>query len=277
MPQSAGASLTKGRPSLDVSRGTDTGTPGRGVSPEPGARREAMLAPVEAARDVEREVRDEQERAEARVTGLKKSLADLSGFSNTTTRRLDETYYAVLEKTSALQGTITAMRELAILSREIRVVFETESQEMVRDVQGQVDSIGQFEEQEKRIGDLQGRIEAGRNKIQALSGRVDVVKERIEGWERADREWQEKTRKRLKSMWIVMSVVFAVLMLLLVAARYTAPEGDAAAVGRFSLFGGDANDSNQSRAFGDGKPAGLGLWKKRAGEQEDRLRFLDEL
>ncbi|KAM0280741.1 hypothetical protein ACHAQH_003911 [Verticillium albo-atrum] len=273
--QSASASLSnRGRPSLDVSRAEAGTTPGRGVSPEPG-RREGMLIAGEDGRDVEREVREEQERAEARVAGLKKSLADLSGFSNTTTRRLDETYYAVLEKTSALQGTVTAMRELAILSREIRGVFETESQEMVRDVQGQVDSLGEFEEQEKRIGDLQGRIEAGRKKIQALSGRVDVVKERVEGWERADREWQEKTRKRLKSMWIVMSVVFAVLVLLLVGARYNAP--DSMAVGKSSLFGNKTDDGNHSSISGDGEQPGLGLWKKRAEQQEDRLRFLDEL
>ncbi|CRK37186.1 hypothetical protein BN1723_004251 [Verticillium longisporum] len=204
-----------------------------------------------------------------------KSLADLSGFSNTTTRQLDETYYAVLEKTSALQVTVTAMRELATLSREIKGVFEAESQEMVRDVQAQVDSLGQFEEQKKRIVDLQGRIEAGRNKIQALSGRVDVVKERIEGWEKADREWQEKTRKRLKSLWIVMSVVFALLVLLLVGAKYAAP--DTMAVGKHSLSGDDANESNYSGAEGSDDEPGLGLWEKRTDVQEDRLHFLDEL
>ncbi|KAG7133728.1 hypothetical protein HYQ45_008157 [Verticillium longisporum] len=274
-PQSAGPLLSnRGRPSLDVSRAETGTTLGRGVSPEPG-RRDGMLAASEVGRDVEKEVKEQNEKAEARVTGLKKSLADLSGFSNTTTRQLDETYYAVLEKTSALQVTVTAMRELATLSREIKGVFEAESQEMVRDVQAQVDSLGQFEEQKKRIVDLQGRIEAGRNKIQALSGRVDVVKERIEGWEKADREWQEKTRKRLKSLWIVMSVVFALLVLLLVGAKYAAP--DTMAVGKHSLSGDDANESNYSGAEGSDDEPGLGLWEKRTDVQEDRLHFLDEL
>lgn len=229
--------------------------------------------------------------------GLGKSLADLNTFSNDTTRRLDETYYAVLEKTSALQSTISAMKELAILSRDIKDEFEKQSDEMVQDVQGQLDTLGGFEEQEKRIGGLQERIRTGRNKIHGLSERVDVVRRRVEGWEKADLEWRQRTRKRLRNVWIIMSVVFATLVLLLVGAKYAppsemadldgqgaAPDGSDGPSPSFSLQRGSVRGKEESqsrlRVASDGhidERPGLPLWKEGRANGEDRLHFLDEL
>lgn len=101
--------------------------------------------------------------------------------------------------------------------------FTKESDELVRDIQRQVDSVGQFDEQEKKIKLLQKRIHKGRTRIQGLSERVDIVRERVEGWERADKGWQERTRKRLKIIWIIMSVIFFAMILLFLSAQYVAP------------------------------------------------------
>ncbi|KAK2020202.1 hypothetical protein LZ32DRAFT_547168, partial [Colletotrichum eremochloae] len=186
------------------------------MSPPPGRKRKVDKAAMLLV---------EKNRTASRVTGLKNSLVELSGFSTATTRRLDETYYSVLEKKSMLQGTIAAIQELAAASRQLTGEFEEQAEEMARDVAAQLDQFGQFGEQETRIGSLQSRIETGRARIQGLSGRVDAVRRRIEGWENADREWQEKTRKRLRTMWIVMSVVFAVLIMLFVGAHYLGGAG----------------------------------------------------
>ena len=151
--------------------------------------------------------------------GLKKSLVDLNSISNATTRRLDDTYYAVLEKLSTLQGTIIAMKELALMSQETTRTFESESEELVGDMKSQLDVMGQFETQQERIDSLQSRIYAGRHRVQELSERVDVVRERIEGWENADRAWQGKTRKRLKAIWIIMSILILIMILILLSGQ----------------------------------------------------------
>ena len=111
--------------------------------------------------------------------------------SNTTTQRLDETLYSVLEKMSVLQSTVTAMTELAETSHGILETFDRETEELARDVQSQLETLGHFEGHEKKIQDLQARIQVGREKIEKLSARVDVVNGRISGWEKADLEWQE--------------------------------------------------------------------------------------
>lgn len=153
-------------------------------------------------------------------SGLKQALVELNAFSTLTTRRLDDTYYSVLEKLGALQGTVMAMKELAAMSQELNASFDDDAEELVKDVESQLDAFGNFDEQEKRIQMLQSRIHDGREKIQRLSERVDVVRERVEGWERADREWQERTRKRLRMIWLVMSFLICLLIALLVSAQY---------------------------------------------------------
>lgn len=155
---------------------------------------------------------------------------DLGKFSTTTTRRLDDTYYAVLEKLGMLQGTIAAFKELADNSQELNDAFKIEFRKVTADVGSQLDAFGQFDDHQQRIEDLQGRIQTGREKVQALSERVGVVQKRIEGWERADKEWQERTRKRLKVIWLIMSTLVFIVALLFVSAKYGLGSIDASSI-----------------------------------------------
>jgi hypothetical protein len=209
----------------------------------------------------------------------------LNTLSNNTTRRLDNTYYSVLEKLSLLQNTISSLKELAGLTRELNEEFKNESEEIVGDIRVQLDGFQGFEEQEKRIADLQARIVQGRDKIKILGGRVDVVRERVEGWEKAEFEWQEKTRKRLRVLWTLMSIV-AVIVIALVVFRHTParnhphlPEGMNASTlaDKIPSFEQIANDTvNLTRKTVD---ALEGLKDRDGEELEDdpRLRIFDEL
>ncbi|KAI8966033.1 hypothetical protein F5Y11DRAFT_311207 [Daldinia sp. FL1419] len=164
--------------------------------------------------------REQKERVESSLAGLRKSLVELGNFSTATTMRLDETYYSVLERLGILQSTLVSLKELTSMSQELDESFKAESQGLVDELEQQAGSFGHFDDQQRRIEELQGRIHAGRDTVETLSKRVDVVRERIEGWERADMEWQEKTRKRLKIIWIITSVVIFSLILILVVAQY---------------------------------------------------------
>jgi hypothetical protein len=151
---------------------------------------------------------------------LSNALISLNTLSNNTTRRLDNTYYSVLENLSMLQNTISSLKELAGIARELNGEFKSESEEIVGDIRIQLDGFEGFEKQEKKIAGLQARIVQGRDRIKVLGGRVDVVRDRVEGWEKAEFEWQEKTRKRLRVLWTVMSIC-AVLVVALVGFQYT--------------------------------------------------------
>jgi len=162
----------------------------------------------------------EQQRATARESGLQRSLAELESFATSAIKQLDDTYYSFLEKLGALQGTLVALKELSERSRQVNESFRREADDLVTDISAQLDTFGQFEDQQRRIESLQSRIQAARDLIKSLSERVDAVSVRIEGWERADREWQEKTRKRLKAIWVVTSVVFFLMLSAFIGSQY---------------------------------------------------------
>jgi hypothetical protein len=226
------------------------------------------------------------------LSGLKKSLADLSEFSTATMRRLDDTYFAVLEKMSVLQTTILGLKELAIMSQNVNKTLKKESHGVVEEVTDQLDTFGNFESHERRIENLQGRIQVGRAKIKTLSERVDVVRQRVEGWERADRDWQERTRKRMKAIWIVISCVFFAMLLLYVSAQYTSPILQASSPSDYitpssglnitnsgatdsrELMNDTADNADNADTADTAVPR---LWKEKREATEDRLHIFDEL
>ncbi|KAJ3505282.1 hypothetical protein NM208_g16212 [Fusarium decemcellulare] len=205
------------------------------ISPDQSRRPSIMLAreeenrsgngavPAEPAVKKEEKLVEEQAKTSSQVEGLKKSLAELGTFSTSTAQRLDETYYAVLEKVSSLQSTVSALKELAEESQSIHNNFERESREIENDITAQIASMGQFKEHQENIEGLQTRVQDGRARIRALSDRVDIVRERVELWERLDKESQDKTRLRLRAIMICMSVIALTMLVLLFGAQYVSP------------------------------------------------------
>ncbi|PSR97492.1 hypothetical protein BD289DRAFT_425625 [Coniella lustricola] len=168
----------------------------------------------------------ERVKAAARTAGLRNSLVTLTTFSSTTNRRLDEAYYTVLQKLTALQNTILALKELAGASAATSDGFSADAQSVLTEAQSQLDALGDFSEQQDRVQALQDRVHGGRERIAALSERVDVVRRRVEKWERADREWQERTRRKLKIVWGVVLGLGLLFLVLYLGARFYAPEID---------------------------------------------------
>ncbi|KAL6403620.1 hypothetical protein AUP68_12978 [Ilyonectria robusta] len=128
---------------------------------------------------------------------------------------------------SSLQHTVAALKDMAETSRNIHNDFDKDSKEIECDITLQIASMGQFEEQEASIESLQTRIQDGRAKIRSLSDRVEVVRQRVEGWERLDKVSQEKTRRRLKAITICMSVVTLAMILIYVFGVQYAPPSTA--------------------------------------------------
>ncbi|KAK6843566.1 hypothetical protein PG987_004426 [Apiospora arundinis] len=209
VPQSAAPTLQMpARASLDFPRSEGV-TPYMLSSAEQSRRASMLFQGTEdigtlataAAAVREKQLQTEKERAASRTAGLKKSLTDLNTFSTDTMRRLDDTYYAVLEKLSTLQSTLVAMKELACMSQETKDVFRKDAQELVTEVETQLDSFGQFDEQEERIEALKSRILTGRQKVQSLSERMgpcpDTGRELGQGRQRLARADPEAPPGRL--------------------------------------------------------------------------------
>ncbi|KAL8387780.1 hypothetical protein RB595_009677 [Gaeumannomyces hyphopodioides] len=204
------------RPSILAASASDD-APSRPSPPAPSAA-------LERRPDKDEDLATDREKAQATAAGLQTAVADLNIASTSTARRLDDAYTSVMDKLGTLSGTAAALEELREAWRDAADGFSRETDELVADVSAQIDGLGTFDSQRRLIESLQSRIHDGRERIQQLSGRVDAVHERIEGWERADREWQERTRRRLKTVWVVTSVLILVLLVfLLVVAGHDVP------------------------------------------------------
>ncbi|KAK7421947.1 hypothetical protein QQX98_001941 [Neonectria punicea] len=243
-------------------------------APNPGS-------PLEYKASKEERFQEEREKTSSQVEALKQSLVDLGAFSTSASRRLDDTYYAVLEKMSSLSHTVSALKDLAETSRNIHADFVKDSKQLEDDITMQVESLGQFEEQEASIESLQTRIQDGRAKIRSLSDRVEVVRRRVEGWEQLDKVSQEKTRRRLKAISICMSVVMlAMILLFFFGSQYAHPSSSfresepriAESIIESRKEAGHTNLPVESHKEDEGT-----YLRKMPVDAEERLRVFDEL
>ncbi|KAF2132813.1 hypothetical protein P153DRAFT_364080 [Dothidotthia symphoricarpi CBS 119687] len=181
--------------------GNDNGKDGDAIS----SRRPVRLE------DVEREGR----RVEARERSLRTALQSLSDKSLKTSRRLDDTYYSILEKVSALRQTIGMMQELSGLTRELHTNFETDAEELVEEVKGQYDGFDKFEVQQEQVTALEERIRAGREKADALTRRLADAKEKVDKRAEAEAQWEARTSRHLHIFWGILASITAFLVLLM--------------------------------------------------------------
>jgi cell division protein FtsB len=186
---------------------------------------------------------------------------------------------------SALQNTISALRDLADSSRDIYGSFEKGSRAIETDITNQIDGIGRFDEQQAKIEGLRSRIHDGRARVQTLSARVDAVRERVESWERADQHWQERTRRRLKYIWTVMSLTSLLTTVLFMFYRFGTLDMSAAGLDEIVASAAELpgyglpNASDRTPSLleeVDNQAEEPLLWTKPI-RDDDRLRGLDEL
>lgn len=145
---------------------------------------------------------------------------ELDSFATCMTKRLDDTYYSVLERTSALRNTVAALRDLAQSSHDICETFDKHARDLESDIIRQLSTAGNFEEQQRKMAALQKRIYDARGRTSALATRVDVVQKCVERWEQADRQWQEKTLKRLKIIWSATTIVALIVVAFVIGMNY---------------------------------------------------------
>ncbi len=185
---------------------------------------------------------------------------------------------------STLHSTITSLKGLAETSHGIHDTFEKDSRGLENQIATQLGAMGHFQNHQTKVTSLQKRINKGRAKVKALSDRVETVRQRIEKWERADRQWQESTRRRLKIIWSVMSVAVLVLIVLMWTVSRSSHGGRAAGDGPTDDLGRaisilepfNASDSRQPPGPEGTEARTRILWKTPV-RGTDRLRVFDEL
>ncbi|KAF2204190.1 hypothetical protein GQ43DRAFT_365158 [Delitschia confertaspora ATCC 74209] len=245
-------------------RGKDSGTPSsfsdllkqasRSAHPSPAqsrpdSSRSSAVKPtgygeleVRSSRAVQPEdVVQERMNMKVREDELRSSLQSLSEHSLQTSRRLDDTYYSILEKVALLRQTIGNLQELSGLTKELYQTFQGDSKEFAEEMRGQIDAFNAFTIQEKQVWDLQGRIKAGRDKADALKARLAEARKRVDARAEVEARWEVKTRRRLRIIWGILGSILGIVVIILCVQQVKSvqsakdPEASLAAVARSKL------------------------------------------
>ncbi|KAH6638363.1 hypothetical protein C7974DRAFT_159502 [Boeremia exigua] len=160
------------------------------------------------------EIEREAKRVEVRERELRNALQSLSDQSLKASRRLDDTYYSILEKVSTLRQTIGTLQELSGLTKELHRNFETDAQDLLDDVKGQFEGSNTFDAQQHQVTALEERINAGKQKADALTARLVEAKDRVDRRARSEAQWEASTNRWWR--WfggVVVSIISLIVIL----------------------------------------------------------------
>lgn len=133
-----------------------------------------------------------------------------------TTRRLDDIYYSILEKTSQLQEIVQGLQELSNHSNHFHAELEDEVKALEHDIEGQAQSYNSFKKQEELIKEMEARISESKNRATDLSARLDGARRRVQALEVQEGEYQASVSRRFTIFWGALGgfAVFVLSLLL---------------------------------------------------------------
>lgn len=147
---------------------------------------------------------------------LKSSLGSVGTLATEITRRLDFTYYNLLERIGDLHSTIASFQELSMTTSALSEEFERESTGLCQEIRKQIEEHRGFDAQVQQICALEKRVRAGKEKVEALSGRLQSAGRAIDDWERRELELEKRSGRRFRVFWVVAAISFLVVVVAIV-------------------------------------------------------------
>ncbi|CEL11077.1 hypothetical protein ASPCAL14184 [Aspergillus calidoustus] len=154
-------------------------------------------------------VRDQRNKGEEY---LRSALSVIGTLATDITRRLDYTYYGLLEKVAALNVTIASFQELSGSTSKLFDDFQRETTGLQQDIQKQVADLNEFHPQMQKIEALEERMRVSKTRAKTLGYRLEAMRTEIEKWDKKEMDWQMRTNQRLRIFWgFVTAVILAIL------------------------------------------------------------------
>jgi predicted nucleic acid-binding Zn-ribbon protein len=148
---------------------------------------------------------------------LRSHLDDLGQMSTDITRRLDYTYYSLLERIGSLVSTIHSFQSLATQSRALVDGFEKEAEHLDTDIKRRVAKFEDgFSEREVRVADLEQRGTKARTKAEQLGKRLESARIIVEDWQKRENDAVRARARMWKGTWFTVIGVLGIIMMLVV-------------------------------------------------------------
>lgn len=137
------------------------------------------------------------------------------------TRRLDYTYYSLLEHISVLATLTSSLANLSSTTSQRHEQFSKETSSLAQTFSARISGVDRtFGAQAARIGALETRLQEGRIRVGKLDQRLEGVRARVEGWRRSETQWQGRARRRLRMLWAGMGSLLSVFVVLLLVRHW---------------------------------------------------------
>ncbi|KAK0870833.1 hypothetical protein LTR87_013148 [Friedmanniomyces endolithicus] len=181
-------------------------------------RRSQQQAQAEAEREARRRVTPQKAKADnaKREEELRRSLKQVEELGMSSTRQLDDTYYAILEKAAILRSTVASLQQLAEESRRMRAQFDGDAKKVEEDTTGTLAGFKKFDEQERAINELVEKLQQSKRDTAELNARLESARERVAAFERRQKEKWSKRRKQWQASWGVLVGVLVLVIAVLV-------------------------------------------------------------
>ncbi|KAJ5901362.1 hypothetical protein N7504_007356 [Penicillium tannophilum] len=153
---------------------------------------------------------------------LRSALSSIGTLATDVTRRLDYTYYNLLEKITALNSTIGSFQDLSDTASTLLSDFERETAGLDQETRKQINDLQGFQPQIQKADALEKRMKAGRQRVEDLGKRLESVRGEIDRWDQRESEWQSRVSRRLRIFWAIITSGLLVLVLALVIQNWPA-------------------------------------------------------
>ncbi|PYH93586.1 hypothetical protein BO71DRAFT_450640 [Aspergillus ellipticus CBS 707.79] len=158
---------------------------------------------------------------------LRSALSLIGTLATDITRRLDYTYYNLLEKVAALNSTISSFQELSRSTDALFSDFQRETSGLEQEIRKQVGELKEFQPQLERIKDLEARMKTGRVRAETLGNRLEAMRHEIDSWDEQEMKWQSRVNRRLRIFWTVIILgLLAALLAIAIQNRSTVMASD---------------------------------------------------
>lgn len=175
---------------------------------------ELARRPQVKSEDVEKAKRDNVKREK----GLRTSLSAVEDVAMSSTRQLDDTYYAILERASLLRNTVASLQQLTEESRRMHSGFEEETKQLEQSIISRFDGFANFDPQEVTINSLVDQLKHSKQNADELNDRLEAARNRVEAYEQREKKKQKTSRQRWSAVWVTLAGL-AVLIVALILAK----------------------------------------------------------
>lgn len=156
-----------------------------------------------------------------REAELRDSLKNVEDVAMTSTRQLDDTYYAILEKASLLRSTVQSIQQLAEESRKMHSSFDDEREQLEQDTKKSLEAFGNFDVQESTINQLVEQLKVSKDRTNQLNDRLLAARNRVAAYEEREKQKRKTNRQRWGVIWAVLAAVLALVIAVMVAKNST--------------------------------------------------------